>query len=337
MAGILLPEDAQMHRHLIVAYASVIFVFSALEIGAQQPTAAGRDALWREPEPSRCDLFYGPGGQTDAPPTGRFAFIKEDLDGTQPKFDARDENGVRWKVKLGPEARPEVAATRLVWAAGYFADEDYYVPRLQVEGLAALKRGQKYLSRDGFVTGARLERSIPGQRKAGNWSWTDNPFVGSPELNGLKVLLALINDWDLKEINNSIYQERDGERRYAVGDLGASFGRNSNEYARSKGDADGYRQSAFIKEIRSDDVDFVLLQTPFWVDALRTLHAREYGRMDQLVQHIPRQHATWIGHVLAQLSDDQIAAAFRAAGFSAQEVDELTATVRDRITRLNAL
>jgi len=324
-----------MHRRLLFT-SVIVFVFSALWVGAQQPVPAVNE-LWREPDLAGIDLFYGPGGQPDAPQPGRFTFIKEDLDGTQPKFDVVDEHGVRWKVKLGPEARPEVAATRLVWAAGYFADEDYYLPQLQVDGLAALKRGQKYLSPTGLVTGARLERSVKGQRKAGNWSWRDNPFTGSRELDGLKVLLALINDWDLKEINNDIYVERDGERHYAVADLGASFGRNSNEYARSKGDADGYRQSTFIRQIRSDEVDFVLLRAPFWVDALRTVHGREYGRMDELVRHIPREHARWIGHVLAQLSDEQIAAAFRAASFTPEEVDELTATVRDRIARLNAL
>jgi hypothetical protein len=59
--------------------------------------------------------------------------------------------------------------------------------------------------------------------------------------------------------------------------------------------------------------------------------------MNQLVQHIPREHAIWIGHVLAQVSDEQIAAAFRAAGFSAREVDGLAAAVKGRIARLNAL
>lgn len=326
-----------MQYRLAVANAIVVFLFCGLCIGAQEPATAERNALWRDPAPSRSDLFYGAGGQADAPPAGRFTFVKEDLAGTQPKFYVRDEHDIRWTVKMGSEARPETAATRFVWAAGYFVDEDYYLPQLQVEGLTVLKRGQKYVSPGGVVTGVRLERSIPGQKKAGHWSWTDNPFAGSRELDGLKVVLALINDWDLKEVNNDIYVGPDGERHYAIGDLGACFGRNSNEYARSKGDADSYRQSGFIKQTRSDQVDFVLLQAPFWVSAIRTVHAREYGRMNQLVQHIPREHASWIGHVLAQISDEQIAAAFRAAGFSAQEVDNLAATVRERIARLNAL
>jgi hypothetical protein len=62
-------------------------------------------------------LFYGSGGK-DLEPRGPFTFVKEDLDGSNPKFVATAENGVKWKVKLGAEARPETAASRLVWAVG---------------------------------------------------------------------------------------------------------------------------------------------------------------------------------------------------------------------------
>ena len=54
----------------------------------------------------------------------------------------RDENGVRWRVKLGPEARPETVATRLLWAPGYFANEDYFLRNLRVEDMKPLKRGR---------------------------------------------------------------------------------------------------------------------------------------------------------------------------------------------------
>jgi hypothetical protein len=292
--------------------------------------------LWQQRDVATCNLFYGAGGKEHAP-TGRFTFIHEDLDGTQPKFEIEDEQGIRWAAKLGIEARSETAATRLVWAAGYFTDEDYYLPELRVKGLPTLKRGHAYVSSDGVVLGARLERKVPGEKKVGSWNWRENPFVGTRELNGLKVLMALINDWDLKEVNNSRYDEPDSEQRYVVSDLGASFGRNSNEYDRSKGDVDGYLRSSFIKEIRPQEVDFVLQRHPLWVTAVRTVHFREYGQMEQLVQHIPRSDVTWIGRLLAQLSDSQIGDAFRAAGFSAVEVDAYTAMIRARLAELSAL
>src|SRR5881397_3772965 len=89
---------------------------------------APRAEIWRNPgDIASRDLYYGPGGKKHAP-RGRFVFIKEDLEGSSPKFTVEDGDGVKWKVKLGPEAQPETAATRLAWGVGYFADEDYLVP-----------------------------------------------------------------------------------------------------------------------------------------------------------------------------------------------------------------
>ena len=152
------------------------------------------------------NLFYGPGGK-EHQPAGKFTFVKEDKEGTSPKFEVVDEQGVRWKAKLGEETKSETAATRLVWAAGYFTDEDYYLSELRVEKMPKLHRGGQFVSKGGVVHGVRLERKVKGQKKAGNWSWFKNPFEGTKELNGLKVMMALMNNWDLKEVNNAIYDE----------------------------------------------------------------------------------------------------------------------------------
>ena len=47
----------------------------------------------------------------------------------------KDERGTKWKVKLGEEAKTETAAARLLWAAGYLVDEDYYRPSIRVAGM----------------------------------------------------------------------------------------------------------------------------------------------------------------------------------------------------------
>ncbi len=138
-----------------------------------------------------------------------------------------DGQGVEWKVKLGPESQSETAATRFLWAAGYFVDEDYYVAELTVNGLPALRRGQEFVSAGGVVHGARLERKRTRAEKLGDWDWFDNPFVGQRELNGLRVMMSLLNNWDLKQVNNAIYAV-DGERHYAVSDAGATFGKTGN-------------------------------------------------------------------------------------------------------------
>src|SRR5260370_30762744 len=92
-------------------------------------------SLWRNPaDVTSRNVFYGPGGK-EHEPHGAFTFLKEDLDGTNTKFVAQDPDGVKWKVKLGAEARPETAATRLGWAAGYFANGEYFLPAIRVANL----------------------------------------------------------------------------------------------------------------------------------------------------------------------------------------------------------
>jgi hypothetical protein len=73
----------------------------------------------------------------------------------------KDDAGVKWKIKLGPEAKPETVATRLVWAAGYIADEDYFLPTLRVTELpASLHRGRGLVGADGTMHDARLKRDV---------------------------------------------------------------------------------------------------------------------------------------------------------------------------------
>src|SRR5215469_15144797 len=151
---------------------------------------SGPAVLWRQPDDiASRNLFYGPGGEEDAPHSA-FTFVKEDLSGTSPKFDVRDENGVKWRVKLGVEARPEVVATRLVWAVGYSANEDYFLPELRVLGLPAnLHRGRNFIGPGGLVRNVRLKRDVEGEKKIGDWRWRQNPFAGTRELSGLRVMM----------------------------------------------------------------------------------------------------------------------------------------------------
>jgi len=112
---------------------------------------ATASVLWQRPDDiASRNLLYGPGGK-EHQPKGKFKFIEEDLKGSSPKFKIEDEQGVRWKVKLGKEAQPETSATRLLWAVGYFTDEDYYLPELQVQAIKKLKRGQNLVSADGKI------------------------------------------------------------------------------------------------------------------------------------------------------------------------------------------
>src|SRR5579864_907530 len=162
--------------------------------------------LWRDPgDISALDLIGGPGGREKAPKSGgHYTFVKEDLNGTSTKFYVKDSDGVEWLAKLGEEAQPETAATRIVWAMGYFVDTDYFVDSIHVDNMPSLKHGKKHKGVKADIANVRLKRQDSAEKSIGNWSWYDNPFVGTREFNGLRVMMALMNNWDLKEVNNKI-------------------------------------------------------------------------------------------------------------------------------------
>jgi hypothetical protein len=314
-------------------FSSLVVLFLALPTFAQQ--AGTTVALWRDRgDAAALDLLDGPGGKEHQPGTN-FKFIEESKSGTSPKFDVEDENGTKWKVKLGPEVKSETAATRLVWAAGYFADEDYYRPQIRVQGMKRLSRGRQYVSDGGLVREARLERQ-DGGKKLKNWSWYHNPYVGTREFNGLRVMMVLINNWDLKEINNEILDEG-GEPRYEVADLGASLGRTGTNFGRSKGVMKDYAETKFIKKVTPESVDFVMHSRPFFFTIINVPNYRFRTRMESVAKHIPLADARWLGNRLGQFSPEQISDCFRAAGFSPAEVEGYTRVVMQRIEALKKL
>jgi hypothetical protein len=304
------------------------------KVGEIRPTVKKAAVIWRQPNDIRTrNLFYGPGGRAGQP-RAPFRFIEEDQGGSNPKFVVEDARNVRWKVKLGSEAKPETAATRLLWAVGYFADSTYYLPRLRVEGLPKLSRGQKYVSANGTIQGARFERA---QKKVDDWSWFENPFVGTKEFNGLRVMMALLNNWDLKQANNAIYDVKGEELRYLVSDLGGTFGKTGGDWTRSKGNLDNYLESEFIDELTPRTVDLVLHSRPPLLYAVAVPYYVKRVRMEKVAEDIPRAHARWIGQWLARLSSQQLRDTFRGAGYAPQEAEAFAGKVRERISRLNDL
>jgi hypothetical protein len=295
------------------------------------------DVIWKDPgDLGSLNLVYGIGGEQDAPdPNATYTFIDEDMNGTSPKFRVKDDHGVEWKAKLGAEPQAETAATRLLWAAGYFVDEDYYEPEIKVSGLPKLRRGGQFVSGD-VVHGVRLERKMKGQKNVGTWDWFKNPFLNTRELNGLRVMMALLNNWDLKTINNSVY-EVDGERRYVVSDVGATFGRTGGPETRSKSNPEAYEKSQFIQKSTGDYVDFTMHSRPFFLSAFDVSNYKSRSRMEKVTQDIPRADARWLGQRLSQLSDEQIRECFQSAGYTSEEVDEYTKVIKERIAALVAL
>jgi hypothetical protein len=295
--------------------------------------------IWQDPgDIASLDLVNGAGGAQHAPrPDAEYVFVKEDLNGTSTKFYVKDKEGVEWLVKIGEEAKSETAATHLVWAMGYFTDEDYFVVKIHVSNVPKLHRGSKNVASDGTVMNVRLKRQGPDSKKLENWDWYDNPFLDKREFNGLRVLMALINNWDLTAVNNKVFAT-ESARHFSASDLGASFGRTGAVTSRSKGVLKDYEEANFIRERKGDLVSFEMRTRPFAGFApLERKNFEKRARMEQIEDNIPVADAKWIGSQLAKLSPQQIRDAFRAAGFSADEVEGYTSALQKRIAGLVAL
>ena len=296
--------------------------------------AAAEPVLWEEPtDIEQRNLFHGPGGPQGAPdPKARFTFLKKSTTGTQKKIIVKDESGREWTVKFGPEAKPETAAARIMWAAGYHADQDYFVREARIDG-----------HEEPIIRDVRFERRDDGSKEVGNWSWETNPFIGTPELEGLKILVALLKNWDLKTSNNKIVvlaKANGGKIRrvYYISDLGATLGATGtflNQLPflsdlpasgtlgskKGKGHAEAFSKEAFIKEVRDGEVVFN--------------HERKRGK--EVVKGVSVESARWIGNLLARLSEKQLGDAFRAGGFNESETAIYVRTMRERIGQLQNL
>lgn len=313
--------------------------------------------MWTDPaDISTRDLFYGEGGKHDAPPGTTFTYLKEDLSGTSAKIDVRDEHGVKWRVKLGEEARPETVATRLLWAAGYFANEEYFLPEIQVQGLQPLskkrrKRAKGLIDEDGAMHNVELKRLPKSEKKIGTWKWRHNPFSQTRQFNGLRVMMAVLNNWDLKDVNNSIYSIEDSRTGgtpdsqaddpivYMVSDVGGSFGTNGRvrDRNRAKGNLDSYRQSKFIRKVTPEYVDFYTPAREPWMMAVNPKEFIERIHLRWIGRHIPIADARWMGNLLGKLSRAQVRDAFRAADYSPEQADAFTDVVMQRIAQLKNL
>ena len=262
------------------------------------------------------------------PDLRRVRFLKLEEGGYSPKFRVRDASGREWVAKMGKEAQSETAAVRLVWAAGYTTEVNYLAPCVRIEGAPAPPKKVERCRGNGFAN-VRFEARPRGVKRLDEWKWKENPFAGTRELQGLKVLMALLNNWDIKDSNNVILSTNGARGRrelhYAISDLGATFGKTGSlplfwRITRSRNDPEGYSKAKFVDEVEDGRVDF------------------HYGGKNRgLFDDITVADARWLGTLLSRLSDQQLGDAFRAANYAPGEVEELTHAVRRRINELTAL
>ncbi len=319
---------------LVVTLMALGFISSVTAQKQKGPVQAGKPLIWTDPGAvERLDFAHGVGGRARAPKPP-FTFIEESLSGSNPKVRVTDANGAEWTAKFGTEVNAETFATRVAWAAGYYVEPAYFVPNGKIEKVGKLDRARKNIQPDGSFTDARFERrrekGVKKLEEEQSWSWMQNPFIGTKELNGLKVIMMLVSNWDNKDVrdvkrgsNTAIFQtptEGGLEDRYLITDWGGSMGKWGGFISREKWDCNGFRSQTkdFFKGARGEQVEF----------GYSGQHSTTFK------EGIRASDVKWVMQYIGRITDDQIRSGLKASGATADEVECFTQSLRDRINQL---
>jgi len=248
--------------------------------------------------------------------------------GTTPKFDCRLADGSLIKIKYGgtPERLAEVAATRLLAALGFGADEVTLLQRVRCQGcpphpFVTRKTAEWFLA--GWLVDrlfgresrefnwVSVERKLPGRAIEADgfegWDWSELDRVDASaggatraELDALRLMAIFLGHWDTKARNQRLLCEKgEGESDPSapcerpllmIHDVGATFGPGKVEETN-------------------------WAATPIWADAgscTVKLPHRD-GTFDTI--RISEAGRVLMAGRLRQLSETQIATIFQSAGF----------------------
>jgi len=283
----------------------------------------GTPILWQEPSDiTSRDLFLGAGGEAGKPDLSKVTFVRDQAGGGfSINYRVRDGAGKVWVAKLGKEAQPETTSSRLLWAVGYVTEINYLVPCVQIQGAPEPRYKVKRCEGNGFAN-VKFEARPEDVKRLEAWSWTNNPFTGTKEFQGMVVLMSLLNNWDLKDDNNKILYvpATDGgqaELRYIISDLGATFGKTGGVLSHNRNAPEDFVKSKFVEGVEGNRVRFAY-----------------GGKNAGLFKNISVADTKWIANWLSQLSDQQLNDAFRAANYSPEEIEFWTRALKARIDQL---
>jgi hypothetical protein len=204
---------------------------------------------------------------------------------------------------------------RLLSALGYKTEINYLVPTITIPGKGTFKN-------------VRLEARPENVERLETWKWKNNPFIGTDEFQGLKIMMVFFNNWDIVDVQNKKLLVETGkgkELQYIISDLGATFGRLGNNnfpifyrLGRSVNKPSHYNKSRFVKDVEDG----------------RVILAYK-GKNRSLFKNITVYQARWLADLLVQLTDKQIEDAFRAANYSPGDIKTLKRAVKNRIAELD--
>jgi hypothetical protein len=282
------------------------------------PTPIEAAELWEEPHDLAArNLFDGPWKTDLAPnPAAIYTFVSQKTVGISPGFAVTDEHGTEWSVKQGLETRVEVVTSRVLSAVGYHQPPVYYLAKWTIAGGPS----------PGGQPEGRFRPKHSVLKDGGEWSWQENPFVGTRPFNGLRVLMLILNESDLKNSNNSLYAVKgtgsgaDAPHQwYVVRDIGTALG-ETGRLNPKRNDPELFERNRFITGFKKGEVQF-----------------NYRGRHQELADHISPEDVRWMCDLLGQLSLEQWQDAFRAGGYDEATAARFIARIRGKIAEGQAV
>ena len=160
----------------------------------------------------------------------------------------------------------------------------------------------------------------------------ENPFLGSHELKGLRILAMLASNWDTKDArdgegsNTAVFQHRGAGGSfywYAVSDWGSTFGSWGGFMKRSRWDAAAYEKQTkeFVKGVASGII----------VWGFEGKHGRDVS------EGITVEDVRWILPYLSRITRDQMIAGFVASGARPDTAAKFSRALRNRIGQLERM
>lgn len=234
---------------LIVRLVLVLIATSTVVVGAahrtftveQRLAVLNKASVWEPRDTRSLDVTKGPAGPGAFTPDALVSceYAGHTNTGNSPKFTCAITKSDHVKVKYGQdngEVYAEVAATRLLWMLGFYADRMYPV-RVLCRGCPKSVGGTKTDEKNVVeLPIAAIERETEGlevrlENRRG-WSWGELDIAkGSSraQRDALKLLAALLQHTDTKtEQQRLLCLDDDCERAVAmVNDVGLTFGRAS--------------------------------------------------------------------------------------------------------------
>jgi hypothetical protein len=293
---------------------------------------AQQRTLWHVPGAVEHINFSHAAGREN-PPRLPFHFVSERLSGNTPKVIVRDGAGVEWRVKWGLEVKAESFATRLAGALGYYVEPTWFLARGKIVGARALTRARRFIRPDGSFANASFERRNPNlESLPESWAWNKNPFEGTNQLNGLKVLVMLVANWDNKDArdprigsNTAILRRRINRREqliYSVTDWGQALGGWGPQLTPQTWNCERFA-----------------MQTRTFLQGHQGAHLM-FGytgqHTDDFKNDITPANVRWLLRYLGRVSDAQLRSGMTASGGTAAETACLAAQPRRRINQLRA-